>query len=621
MPRITISGESKKDADGRTIRPEMITPNRRKKATDHGQMNMDGGTARGDAGHLSLGQFIDKRQREADAGDEYTAEKALESSRPSSDAGIIKILSAGSTNQESDLKAIMDPIVGIKKNAPVSSLINRGIEQSVLANIGKIADAAQDWFDDLASGEKSAKDHFRKHWMTPETMKEMEKSNAKMLAEHIDFQQYRVFKRGHEYQQMMMLSKAQRIYAMAGRRAGKTEGLILLAANEVIQPDHRVLIVGLTHETVTALYWHGILKLLDELDLPIAEKKQADGVIRLSNGSLIKFTGNSTSDEREKLRGGKWHLVIVDEAQSQKALPYLVRDIIEPMLLDYKGRLFLGGTGPRVRGTFWENIWENDPGAQKLNWNLTHNPFIPDHDTVLAKIRADKGLTEHDPLYLREYMGKIAYDDDALVLRFKEENYYEPEDFVRWVNAQPRSDIRFVGGLDYGYSDSDAFVILCYSESKPEIFVVYQYKASREGLETLKRGIEDGIEFIKTDPMFNSIPQSVMEDIYIFADSSDGRASHDLSLSTGLNIYSAMKHDKQAGVDMAQDDVRRNLLKIPKVKDGMSPLEDEGLKTVFLRDDNDRLTRELDDDTYHADMLPAVIYAARSGPWPYRPRS
>lgn len=621
MARIPLNNESHKDSDGRIIRESKVTQNRRKSNADLGPANLDQGTAWGEAGSLSLPSFQAKRQQESDESDDYLEEKALEASQgaflsPSSQTGQTTSLSqspakSAGNGQSDDLP---------RRSAPANAMIGQTVERETVKRLPSILNATQKFFNDLDAGDKKATDHFLKHWLTPDAMKETEKSNAKMLAEHIDFQQYRIFKRGHFYQQQLMLTKTQRTYGMAGRRSGKTEGAEMIAENELVVPEHRVLLIGLTYETAANLYWHKIIKGLEDLDIPVAEKKSQDGTLRLANGSFLKITGNSTSDEREKLRGGKWHAIIIDEAQSQKALPYLVRDILEPMLLDYKGKLYIFGTGPRVRGTFWEKVWTDDIGATRINWNLTQNPFIPDHDLVLAKIREEKGLSVNDPLYLREYLGKIAYDDDALVLRFKENNYYENSDFTQWLVGLPRTDIRFVGGLDYGFADSDAFVILCYAESRPEVFMVYQHKAAREGLEQLKAGIQNGLDYLKSDPLFQSIPEDIRSDIYIYADSSDGRASADLSSALHLNIFPAWKHDKQAGVDMLQDDVRRGYLKIPKIDGGMSPIEDEGMKTVFLRNDNDQLTRELDDDTYHPDVIPATIYAARSGPWMFRDR-
>lgn len=496
--------------------------------------------------------------------------------------------------------------------------------QKVKENLDKYKVGVQSFWDKVADDSddskeaQAARDHFRRTFINQDVLKEMEAARSKQLAEDREFQQFRVYKRCHEFQQKMLMSKSTLTLCMAGRRSGKTEGNRYDAVYDLIQPDHYVLIICLTYETAAQLYWHSTLQILDELSIPIAEKSNTSGTIRLANGSVLRFSGNSTADEREKLRGGKWHKVIVDEVQSHKALGYLIHDIIEPMLLDFRGTLRLTGTGPRVRGTLWEKLWLEAKHATRLNWNLTQNPFIPDHEIVLKKILAEKGIKENDPLFVREYLGQIAYDDDALVMRLTDGNFYTNDEMIAWMRSMPAADIRFVGGLDYGHSDHDAFCIVMYSESSPVNWVIYQYKMNLEGIASLAAGIKQGLDFIKEDPIFSAIPRVNREDFFIWADTSDGRASNDLSMILGVNIYGAYKHDKAAAIDFLQDDVRRHWLKILKVENDMTPLEDEAMKTLFLRDDKDNLTRELDDDTYHADMIMALIYGLRSGPWQFR---
>ena len=56
--------------------------------------------------------------------------------------------------------------------------------------------------------------------------------------------------------------------------------------------------------------------------------------------------------EADKLQGGKYRLVIIDEAQSQCNMTYLIDTIIRPMLADYAdSQLILTGTPPRRKGT------------------------------------------------------------------------------------------------------------------------------------------------------------------------------------------------------------------------------------------------------------------------------
>jgi len=65
------------------------------------------------------------------------------------------------------------------------------------------------------------------------------------------------------------------------------------------------------------------------------------------------------------------------------------------------------------------------------------------------------------------------------------------------------------------------------------------------------------------------------------------------------------------GIELLQDEARRSML---KVRQG-GPLSEEAMRTVFARNDQDQLTREIEDITYHPDMMPAVTYALRPVWW------
>ncbi len=419
--------------------------------------------------------------------------------------------------------------------------------------------------------------------------------------EDADFMAYRALKDCFGQQLHYAWSKSRLSAAMAGRRAGKTEGNVRCIAETVAHGDKPVLVLGLTFATVLQLYWDKVVALLGELGLDIAIHNRTEGHIKLANGSEIYFRGNSTKDEREKLRGFKWALVIVDEVQSQKALAYLLDEILVPACVDLKGRIKLSGTGPRIRGTYWEVLW-NDPTVDKYNWNLLHNPHIPDGAVELARIREAKGLTEASPLYVREYLGQMSYDDDALVFRLGAENYYEPGAFHAWLGSTPASDLHVVGGLDFGFEDADAFAVIIYADYKPERWLVHEYKQRREGMSQLAEAIKAGLAQVRTFPGLAEVQP------IIYADSAEPRSIYDLSTMYGLPITQADKAGKNLSVENLQEDVRCNRLRVRKG----GAFDDEALRTVFKRDEADNLTREIDDETYHPDMVDAVRYAMRA---------
>lgn len=428
----------------------------------------------------------------------------------------------------------------------------------------------------------------------------------KSKREDRDFLAYRVLKDCHDFQQKVLLSKDRYIYLMAGRRAGKSEADVKKAVSTAIdREDARILLIGLSFTRCIEVFWQPIVQLLGDLGIEVLSHNRSEGTLKLNNNSEIHFHGNTTVDERDKIRGSKWDVVIIDEVQNQKALPILINEIIEPTLLDRKGQLILSGTGPKVRGTYWEELWTNNVNALKLNWNISHNPFIPDYEKVLEDIKRDKGLSDTSPLFLREYLGKISYDDDALVFRLTPDNYYNTEnEITQWINSQPVTDVKFSAGLDYGWSDADGFVITMFSTSKPEKWILWEHKSNRTGITELADKIKEGIAYINTNPIFQCIPD---RHFYIYSDAGGvgKKVSYELSTQYGLPCLDAYKVDKDFQIEMLQEEVRTGHLKVRE----NGPFAAEALKTVFARNEKDELTRLIDDDVFHPDLCDAMRYS------------
>lgn len=430
----------------------------------------------------------------------------------------------------------------------------------------------------------------------------------KLRAADIDFARYRCIKECFGPQLLYVMTRSRLVLCMAGRRSGKTEGNVRLAGEQAMVPDSTIVIIGLTAQSTSDLYMRKIGDLLSRVG---ADYKTiaSEWRVELSNGSRILLRGNSTTDEREKLRGERYDLCIVDEAQSQKALPYLVDDILTPATVDRRGRIVLSGTGPRVRGTYWERLWAEDKTADRHHWDLRQNPHIPDGAAEFARILAAKNLTEDSPLFVREYLGLIAYDDDALVFRLGDQNYFEMQEFVRWAQGVPVSDLRIVGGLDFGFDDADALALIAYAERRPERWLVGEYKARRSGTLELADAIKAEIAKARALPIIGSNPEA-WRAFRIYADTGGlgKKINADLASQFGLPVATAYKHDKALGIELLRDEIGLGNF---RVKRG-GVFDEEALRTVFRRDAADNLTRELDEEVYHGDLIPATIYAMRT---------
>ena len=483
---------------------------------------------------------------------------------------------------------------------------------------------------DALAGEKYASSFVAERLLVPDVLKEMDQYINSGMQRDVDFQRYRVHLLAHDIQQQYLDTKERTIYQMAGRRAGKTEGHILKALHIMVaKPEAKALYIARTIGVGMDQLFNEFIKFCDKLGLTVVKEDRSEGKIRLDNGSEFHINGNNSKAARENMRGGHYDLIIIDEAQSQDALSYLINDICTPMLIDTKGTLVVSGTGPRAAGSYWEEIWTNRDQyrALRMNWNLLDNPFIDDGQAELERIRQAKGLTETSPLYQREYLGLPVYDEDAMVFRMGDNNIYSLDQFNSWVNSQPIDDIRLTAGLDYGYSDCDAFTIIAYSKNKEvkEKFILFEYKKNRTGITELAGAIKDGIELVKMLGALGRVDYMPLEDysqpgqsfqeqrinkkFYIYCDTNEQKISQELFSQFKLPVTNAYKYDKSLAIEMLQEDVRCGHLKVPS-KD--SPFYQESLKTLWKRNDKDEIVREIDDDNYHPDVMDSVIYALRS---------
>lgn len=426
--------------------------------------------------------------------------------------------------------------------------------------------------------------------------------------ENADFMQFRIVNLGFDIQQKILMSKSRDIGLMAGRRGGKSEVGKLLTNSDSVKPGSRILIIGLTITKCEQIFLEGIVQVLKDFGLE-HNINSVESRIELSNGSIIQFGGNANKMEREKYRGQWWTTIIVDEAQSQPMLRMMVEEILNPMLIDVGGRLILMGTGPRIPNTYFEWFYNNpSPSGLRLNWNLSHNPHILNYQTALQEIREKYSLLETDPLYQREYLGLAVYDTDAMVLRLTENNYYTDEQLVEWIESQSQDDLRFVAGLDYGMTASDALIIVLYSEKRNEKFIVYDYKKSGSDVTELREEIDRAKQYVLTDSKFKHCYRKTFD---IYADNSDQKITKELSNRYGIAVHDAIKVDAAFGIQMLGEEARFGNLKI---KAG-SNLDVESRSTVFKRIENDGqpsiVTKEIDDEIYHPDSLKAAVYSLR----------
>lgn len=322
-------------------------------------------------------------------------------------------------------------------------------------------------------------------------------------------------------QEAVSLDRSRRVAVRCPRRAGKSFTALSIALERCLRNHHSDwVIIGLTKDSVRAIYWRQLKLISDKMELGMAFHNTFM-TATFPNGSTIRFLGGSTRDEIEKLRGAAYHGVIIDECKSINPVVFeeLISDVIGPALSDHAGTLYLIGTpGAILAGPFYEatceppvlretpagKIYSNWPSAdpEKPNhewslhtWTSRANTSIKEEDDTpriwkeaLAE-KARKGWSDSSPTWRREYLGEWVQADNLLVFRYCSAYSYDGQlpDGHHWT---------FVLGADFGYRDAFALVVWAYSSTCPGLYEVVSVKESRQtitGMLTLIRSVEDNL--------------------------------------------------------------------------------------------------------------------------------
>lgn len=275
-----------------------------------------------------------------------------------------------------------------------------------------------------------------------------------------DFIEYLLRKNLFDWQKKVFDDYSKKIDLICGRRSGKSYtivDLMLKHCNEgydnievdgrIVKKPRSAVYIGLTLQKAANNVWQLLKDEIQRCKIPTLKIDNSAYRIDFANGAFIELAGNSTKAEREKIRGKDSSMFIIDEAQSHQGLGYLITSIIQPIVKGRNGVMVLSGTGPITAGGVWEQVI-NDNTWSKHTATMEDNPTIPAN--ALRDVLVENGWDENNITYRREYLGEIVYDNNRLIIPNR--SYYSIDDIKN------RTFDACIIGMDYGYSDYNAFV-------------------------------------------------------------------------------------------------------------------------------------------------------------------
>lgn len=408
-----------------------------------------------------------------------------------------------------------------------------------------------------------------------------------------DFIEYKIIKTLFDWQkELLPLPKKSTL--LCGRRSGKSYAMAAIAILHCIlgydefngiKKPRRVLMLGLTLGKAREIFWENLLHFAQLSGMLFKANNSTDSIY-FSNGSIIQLAGNSNKQEREKLRGTEWSLVLIDEAQSQAALGYLLDNILGPIIAGRDSSIILAGTGSLTGTGKWKSLTESEKYAH-FQATMRDNPTIP--PGALEAVLSDEfNNDENNITYRREYLAENIIDESLLVYpRFSTGTFGGFADFC-------------VIGLDYGFNDNNAFVPVLRINTENG----YKYQEIKS-VKFNKSATSDIIE------QAGKLTADLMEEyklterqILFIADNNDQTTSKELQRN-GFHIQNAIKPGRMQQIKDLRAALERGDLLI-----NSQVLKDELLNYIWKYDnETHEIIYETDDEFYHPDCLAALRYA------------
>jgi hypothetical protein len=290
-----------------------------------------------------------------------------------------------------------------------------------------------------------------------------------------------------------VLSPAKRIVTYSGRRAGKTRGVVVRGLRAAARhPGAWVPIVERTTTCQSAqLAWRELQEVNERFGLGFIFHNTLL-IATAPSRARIQVVGADTTEAADKLRGEHPPEVLLDEVGTFRPaiLEYLLREVIEPSLMDYDGTLVMAGTpSPRKVGPFAAacGAIPGGTGWEVHHWTFRDNDALPldrpeldgnarraAREAWFQELLARYGWTEESPWVQREYLGQWCEDAGGLVYRLA------PFNHVGQV-APDLAEGRWCYGLgiDLGYEDPTAFVVVAWRRGDPTLWVLESYEQSK----------------------------------------------------------------------------------------------------------------------------------------------
>jgi len=263
---------------------------------------------------------------------------------------------------------------------------------------------------------------------------------------------------------------------------------------------------------------------------------------------VIKLAGADSSDkEMEKLLGGKFKLVAIDEgAFFKQDMRKLIEEILEPTLIDEDGQLYLiSTTSHNVHSFYFMVATGKVKGWEIHKWTSYDNPILGEKwAKAIKKKIADNPEIVHTPAFKRMYLNLWVIDQDLQVYKIHESCM-----IPQLPKLQNSAKYYYGLGVDLGWNDPTAFVVSAWNKYDNVLYIIAKFKKSE-------------MDFIETGAYINKLKKHYGSFEFIVVDNASKQGVETMRSHSKINFIPAQKQGKRDNIEIFNSEMMAGKIKI-----------------------------------------------------------
>lgn len=309
------------------------------------------------------------------------------------------------------------------------------------------------------------------------------------------------------------------VTAAVSRRLGKTYIANIIGQLVTLVPGSNVLIMSPNY-SLSQISFDLQRSLIRHFDLEVKRDNAKDKIIELSNGSTIRM---GSVNQVDSTVGRSYDLIIFDEAALADGMDAFNVALRPTLDKDNSKAIFI--STPRGRNNWFSELFDRGFNDDFPEWASIHADFNENPRMSLTDIEeAKKSMSKAE--FSQEYEANFnMYEGQIWNFNF--------EECIANLEELNTEKMDVIGGLDVGYRDPTAFVVLAYDWDREKYFLLEEYYYAERTTEQHAEAMQKLILKYDID--------------YIYMDSAAQQMRFDLAQDYDISTINAKK-DVNAGI-------------------------------------------------------------------------